>query len=251
MRGRLGLVLLLAALPAGAAPPAQANAGIDPRASRELRRMSDYLTNLRSFRVNADTVDEVVTKNGLKLQQVADSQLSVKRPNMLRSERVGPVADVTFRYDGRTLSLYGKRTGYYAIAPAAPTLDRAVDQVRDQYGLDAPAGDLLVSHPYNALMEDVTSGQYVGLEPIDGIVAHHLAFQGKNVDWQIWIQDGPQPLPLRYVITSKHETGQPEFTVRLSGWEPNAPLPDSLFVFRPPPGSKRIQLLSRANRASY
>jgi hypothetical protein len=246
------IVLLVAAvspLVARAAPPPPGPA-IDPRADQELRRMSSYLAGLDRFRVTSTAVDEVVTTSGQKLQQVSTSQVSLKRPNRLRSDRVGPFADMTFRYDGRSFSLYGKRTGMYALAPAPATLDGAIDVARDQYGLDAPGADLLLSRPYDVLMDGVTDGTYVGLEPIDGVPCHHLAFRGQDVDWQIWIQDGPEPLPRRYVITSKTVPGSPEFTVRLANWEPHAPLADQLFEFTPPPGATRIQFLAphRASR---
>jgi hypothetical protein len=246
MMSRHGLSLLIAlllspGLSRGAVPR---RAEIDPRADRELRRMSDYLSNLKSFRVRADSVDEVVLTSGEKLQLVAESEIAVKRPNRLLSMRVGPVANVVFRYDGRSISLFGQKTGYYALAPAPPTIDQAIDQARSQYGLEAPGADLLMSRPYDVLMDGVSGATYVGLEPIEGTPCHHLAFVGAEADWQIWIQDGREPVPRRYVITSKKVTGQPEFTVRMSRWESRAPISDAEFVFRPPPGAKRIRFFS-------
>jgi len=220
-------------------------AKIDPKADAELRKMSDYLAGLQSFRVQADSTDEVVLKSGQKIEQIASSRVEVKRPDKLRSERVGPVADVTFRYDGKQFSIEGHRMPYYATAPAPAKIDDAIDEARDKFGLEAPGADLIYAQPYEILTEDVTAGTYVGLEPVGGVMAHHLAFQGNEVDWQIWIQDGDKPLPLRYVITSKKVPGQPEFTVQLSKWEPDAKLADSEFAFKPKPGTTKIQLLQR------
>ncbi len=233
-------LLPLAAWDTGARP------AIDPRADVLVHRMSDELANLHSFRVDAGAADEVVLKSGEKLQNVTQSRVAVKRPNRLRSDRIGPIADVVFRYDGDQISLFGKRTGMYATAKAPATLDATIDFSRDELGLEAPAADLLFSRPYKVLMDGVTSGEYVGLEPIDGVPCHHLAFRSPDVDWQIWIQDGPHPLPRRYVITTKTVPGQPEFAVRLTNWEPDAPLPDSTFKFTPPPGSKKIDFLTRS-----
>ena len=223
--------------------------GIDPRADSLVHRMSDELANLRSFRVDTEAADEIVLQSGQKVQEVSQSRVAVKRPNRLRSDRLGPIADVVFRYDGDQLSLLGKRTGMYATAKAPSTLDAAIDYGRDELGLEAPGADLLFSRPYEVLMQGVSSGQYVGLEPIEGVLCHHLAFRSAEVDWQIWIEDGPHPLPRRYVITSKSEPGSPEFAVRLSHWEPHATLPDSLFSFTPPAGAKKIDFLSRSGGA--
>jgi hypothetical protein len=237
------LLLLLALVP-GAALAAEAPApAIDPAAAQHLRRMSDYLSSLQTFRVDSQVVEERVTTDGQKLQFVADSHVTLRRPNRLRTDRVGPATDVIIRYDGKTFSVAGKRTGYYAIAPAPPTLEAAIDVARDRFGIEAPAADLWVSHPYDELMSGVRAARYIDEQPIDGVMCHHLAFQGTDTDWQIWIQDGPQPLPRRYVITTKDVRGHPEFMVSLSHWEPNAPVAENEFMFVPPPGGQRIELM--------
>src|SRR6185369_4976226 len=105
---------------------------------------------------------------------------------------------------------------------------------RARLDVEAPGGDLLVSNPYDALIDGTVTGRYIGLEPIDGVMAHHLAFTKKDVDWQIWFQDGPEALPLRYVITSKDMPGQPAFTLELRDWQPNAPASAQDFTFTPP-----------------
>lgn len=244
----IALAALLMAAPAAAREPTQPT-GIDPAADEVLHRMSAYLASLGSFRVDAHSVDELVLKNGQKLQELASSRLAVKRPNRLRSDRLGPASDVVFRYDGGEFSVYGKRTGMYATTAAPANLDHAIDVARDKLGIYAPGADLLYADPYAVLTEDVVHGMYVGLEPVDGVNCHHLAFRGKDVDWQIWVQDGAQPLPRRYVITSKNEPGQPEFVVNLSRWEPQASIPDQEFSFAPPPGATRIEFLTRGNTA--
>jgi hypothetical protein len=228
--------------PSGPAKPTEPTTGpaIDPTADAQLRRMSDYLASLRSLELDAAAVDQKVTTDGQKIQFMIDQHVSLRRPDKMRVERRGPLADATFRYDGRRFTVYGKRSGYYAMAPAPPQLDKAIDAARDRYGIDAPGGDLLVSDVYGDLMKDVESGREVGLESIDGVLCHHLAYRGKDVDWQIWIQDGPQPVPRRYVITSKNETGQPEFSTTLSHWKTNVTLPDAMFTFTPPPGAREI-----------
>ena len=90
--------------------------------------------------------------------------------------------------------------------------------MRKHFKVDAPGADLLYSKPYNILMEQVVSGRVIGRETIQGVPANHLAFQGEEVDFQLWIQEGNQPLPLRFVITTKNVKANPQFTVQLSNW---------------------------------
>jgi hypothetical protein len=258
---RLVLVAIpaLVALPAvvhtaetpSTAPARQSERGISPDADGMLRRMTDYLAHLQSFTVQSSSVDEVVLKTGQKIQLANESLVSVKRPNRLRSEQVGAAdSGMAFWYDGKTMSHYCKATNTYAIAPAPPTLDAMIDAARKQFRIEAPGADLLFSHPYEILTEQVTGGRVIGRETIDGLSANHLAFVGEDIDWQIWIQDGPSPLPLRFVITTKTMKEQPEFTVRVSRWEPQATLAAATFAFRPPAGSKRVESLPTSCGAS-
>jgi hypothetical protein len=213
---------------------------IDPRADAALHRMSDYLAGLRTFRFETTSVDELITKEGQKIQQLKQSTVAVRRPNALAIERTGPNGRATFKYDGKTFTLFGAQKNQYASTPAPANLDEAIDFARDRLGIDAPGGDLIVADPYNALIDGLKTGRYVGLEPIDGVMAHHLAITKDKVDWQIWIQDGAQPVPLRYVITSKDMPSHPQFTLELRHWQPDLSLPDSTFAFSPPSGAQKI-----------
>ncbi len=226
-------------------PPAASDTkqeGIDPRADAALHRMSDYLTCLQSFRVDTTSVDEKITTEGQKIQELKESTIALRRPGELRIDRVGPKGHSVFRYDGKRFSLYNSEKNVYAVAPAPATIEAAIDDARDRLNIDAPGGDLLVSNPYDELVDGVTVGRYIGLEPIGSVKAHHLAMTKGNIDYQIWIQDGAQAVPLRYVITSKDMPGQPQFTIELRNWQSNAPIPESTFAFTAPAGASRVYL---------
>lgn len=254
MRGLRSLLAVGAVLGSAVAFGPAANAqrtvrpSVDPRADALLHRMSVDLSNLRTFQVQTNYSTEVVTRQGQKIQMLGESNLSVKRPNMLRSDRSGPRGDVTFFYDGRNVTVYGSRANLYATTNAPPTLDRAIDFTRQQLDLEAPAADLLYSNPYQVLMEDVVSGRYIGEEPVGNRLCHHLAYRGHATDWQIWIDAGPRALPCRFEITSKNVTGRPEFSVDLHNWRLDPPLSPQMFAFRPPPGSARISFLTVSQR---
>jgi hypothetical protein len=217
-----------------AAPPKK---GVDADADRMLRQMTEYLASLQSFSVRTSVADELTMKTGEKLQTMSSAEVAVDRPNHLRSLQRGSPTGLGFWYDGKTMSVSCKANNSYQTLPAPGTLDAAIDQMRKQFDIDAPGADLLYSHPYDALMEQVVSGRFVGRETVDGVPANHLAFQGQEVDWQMWIQDGPKPLPLRYVITTKTVPQHPEFAVQMSDWNTEPRLPDAAFTFKPPEGA--------------
>jgi hypothetical protein len=219
--------------------PKTAERKVDPEADRMLRQMTDYLSGLQKFSLDSASVDEVVTKSGEKIQILADSTVAVARPNRLRSERHGN-DDAVLTYDGKSMSLRCVNSNTFGMVPAPPTIDATIDKLRKDFKADAPGADLLYSRPYDILMEQVKQGQVIGRETVLGVTANHLAFQGDEVDWQVWIKDGPEPVPLRYVITSKTVPSQPEFTVTLFHWDTSAKLEDASFDVKPPAGAKKV-----------
>jgi hypothetical protein len=214
---------------------------IDPQADAALKRMSAYVGDLKSFRVDATTIDEKITTGGEKIQELKQSKIAVRRPDGMWIDRTGPKGHAVFRWDGKEFTLFLPEKNTFATEKAPDKLDAAIDDARDRLGIDAPGADLIVSDSYHALLEDVVSCRYIGLERIDGMMAHHLAMVGNKVDWQLWIADGPMPVPLRYVITSKDMTGQPQFTIELHNWKPDdASLTKQSFAFVPPPDATRM-----------
>jgi hypothetical protein len=216
----------------------QAKKNISPDADAALRKMTNYLASLQSFKVRSSAKDEVVLKSGQKIDLSSQSETSVQRPNKLRSEQIGSKGGLAFYYDGKSMTLTCTANGTYTTKPAPPTLDGAIDAARKEFGIEAPGADLLYSKPYDILTEQVTGGQLIGHETVDGVAVTHLAFQGEDVDWQIWIKDGPEPLPVWFSIITKTMTSQPEFEVRLTNWETKASLPASTFTFQPGPNAK-------------
>jgi hypothetical protein len=126
-------------------------------------------------------------------------------------------------------------------------IDEAVDEVFDKYGFSVPIADLIYKDPYLALIENAESGFLVGRPLIGGKPTFHLAFTQKTVDWQIWIEDGSRPLPLKLLITYKNEFGSPQYTATLSSWNLQARLSESFAEFHPPAGSHKIEFLKPSN----
>ena len=73
--------------------------------------------------------------------------------------------------------------------------------------------------------------------------AHHLSFRTAQVDWQIWVKDGAEPLPLKYVITTKWLTGAPQYSVTLSNWNTKPAMAADRFKLVAPAGARNLQTL--------
>jgi hypothetical protein len=234
----------------GRAERRSAESAIAPEADRLLRAMSDYVSSLGALRVTADSSVEVVRHDGQKLQMLARSDVAMRRPDGLRSERRGEEAELALYYDGDRLTVHAPRANVFATASAPDTIDEAIPFARDHLGVEAPAADLLTSDPYGVLIADVRSGTYVGRADVAGVAAHHLAFRNRDgTDWQIWIQDGPTPLPLRYVVVSNDVRSDPEFEVWLHDWDTAPSVSEADFRFAPGPGARRIEFIEAGRRA--
>jgi hypothetical protein len=218
---------------------------IDKTAMDVLRSMSDFLAKQPRITVHAEGSLEVVRENGEKVEFDHASQITVKRPNAFRSDRVGALATGTLYYDGKTFAFYRPDTHYYAIAPAPPTIDQAIDAAREKLGMETAAADLLYSNAFATMTDDVKGSVYVGIYELHGVRCHSLAFTGTETDWQIWIQEGPAPLPRKLVITTKTMKGAPEFRTELSQWDFPATMDESVFRFKPPADATRIDFLPR------
>ena len=57
---------------------------------------------------------------------------------------------------------------------------------------------------------------------------------------QVWIADGPKPLPRKCVINFKTKAGSPQVTQIFSDWDLVSPIAESVFAFVPPDGANKI-----------
>ncbi len=224
--------------------PAVAAESINPDADEILRSMSSFLAATKTFSVSADISNELITQAGEKLQLNSYATVLMERPSRVHMTRRGKFADVELFYDGAKLTLYGKTANAYFQKDLAGSTDDAMAALESGIGLDLPGADLLLAAPYDALAGGVTSSGYYGKAYIQGIECHHLAFRKANVDWQIWIKAGGEPLPMKYVITTKWLTGAPEYSVQLSNWNTKPVVAAGEFTFVPPKGAARLQTIA-------
>ncbi|MDQ1341807.1 MAG: hypothetical protein QG571_424, partial [Pseudomonadota bacterium] len=169
--------------------------------------------------------------------------LLLVRPGQFYSRRQVPTGAFELFYDGKTMTLYSKDRGAYFQMPVPPTLDEAIGAFRAETGFQLSGDDLLYSNPYPGLMTDVTSGSYIGTAWVNGVECHQVAFRAEKVDWQLWVQTGDKPLPMKYIITTKWLTGAPQFSVRLGDWNTQPTIPPGRFDFKPPAGAQRLESL--------
>jgi len=211
-----------------------------------LLRMANYLAKAQAFTVNLRDSYDAVQASGEKIEFAATRKLTVSRPNDLRVEREendGKKSIVL--YDGKDITIFSPSDNVYAQTAKAGGIDEAVKYFLKDLNMRLPLAVLLVSQLPAELERRTESLDYVEKTSIYGQAAHHLAGRTATVDYQIWIAEGAQPLPLRVVLTYKLAEGQPQFRAQFSDWNLTPQINDAQFAFTPPEGAKKIAFLAQ------
>lgn len=205
-----------------------------------LKAMSDYLAGQKAISFAYDTNFEVVTKDHQKLLLASSGKVEMGRPDKFRATRSGGFANVEMTFDGKTLTLLGKDDNLYTQVEVPGTIDHLIDELRNKYQRPVPGADLLLTNVYEELMRDVIDVKDLGSGVIGGTECDHLAFRTKEVDWQIWIAQGEQPYPCRYVITSTQVDQGPQYSVQISDWKTGTDVVAEDFGFKNSTDAKQV-----------
>ncbi|RWC30869.1 MAG: DUF2092 domain-containing protein [Mesorhizobium sp.] len=209
-------------------------------ARKILKAMSDYVGAQKSFSFTYQSSVEAVTNDMQKLEFVSSGTLTAERPDKVRLTRTGGFADVELVFDGKTLSIEGKNLKAYATVEAKGTLEDLAETLSNA-GIEPPAADLFSPDSYSVLGDDTTQIKHIGSAFVDGVECDYLAARGADVDWQLWIQSGDKPIPLRYVITSKDVVQAPQYTLQISDWKVGGTAAGD-FAFKAPDGFKQVDI---------
>ena len=243
-----GLVALAASAPLAAttrapAKAAVAKAVVDPASIAALGRMSAYLRSVHAFQVvmttqkdDVDVYGQLITLNGITTYRVRSPDafnIYVNEPSKRRQ----------YFYDGKTLTIYDPKSGYYTHFAAPATIRDTLDMAAASFGVRVPLDDLFHWDQGDAQTSKLTSGHYVGVATLEGKYADQYAFRQAGVDWQIWIARGDKPVPLRVLIVASDDPARPQFQADL-WWKLDPQFAGGTFVFTPPPGAKSIPIVT-------
>ncbi|MDR6634632.1 hypothetical protein J2X72_003442 [Phyllobacterium sp. 1468] len=207
-----------------------------------LKAMSDYLTDQKAISFNYDSNLEVVAQDHQKLLLASSGKIEMGRPDKLRATRHGGFADVEMVFDGKTLTVLGKDANRYAEVDVPGTIDNLVNRLRDTLHRPLPAADLILANVYEELMRDVIDVKDLGSGVVGGTECDHLAFRAKDVDWQIWIAQGENPYPCRYVITASQVDQSPQYSIQISDWKTGIDVVADDFSFENKSKAEKVDL---------
>ena len=235
----IGIALLALMTVSVAAQVAAAAPAIDPDAIEALKKMGAYLNSLKAFRVQSATTRDEVLETGENIQYSGTTDMLAQRPNRLRLDVKSDRKARMWFYDGKSFTLYSPRTGYYATVSAPATIGQLADDLQEKYGLPMPLVDLFDWGTDKADIGAIKSATDIGPSAVEGTDCEHYAFRQEGLDWQIWIQQGPNPLPRKLVLTTLTDDARPQYSAVMT-WDLAPAYNDQAFVFSPPKGSQKI-----------
>lgn len=233
--------------PASAEQAPAVQTAVEPANAQEiLKRMAEFLAKAPQFSVNLSSSYDVLQASGQKLEFAENRKITISRPNDLRIELEESNGDkhVVF-YDGKDITVFSPTQNVYAQTNKPGGIDEAVMYFLRDLHMRLPLAMMLVSRFPSELENRTETLDYVERTSIYGKPAHHLAGRTETVDYQVWIAEGAQPLPLRVVLTYKTEEGQPQFEAQFFNWNLTPQIQETQFTFLPSEGVRKIAFLAQ------
>jgi len=225
--------------------PAAATPAQDPAARALLLGMANFIASAPGLSVTMRSGYDAIQADGQRIEFGERRKILMQRPDKLRVEverSDGERGGVTF--DGRWITAFNASDNVYARVEKVASLDETlVYMVRDLRATVPLARMLTTGFPADVekraaevtLVEECT---------LFDVPTDHLAVRTADVDMQLWIAQGAEPLPRRVVITYKNAPGQPQFRAELYDWKIAPQVDASAFTFVPPVGAEQIMYLA-------
>lgn len=217
---------------------------VEPAAIDALKSMSAYLMTATTLAVTSQGSIDVVTDDGQRIQLDGTTQYKIRRPGFV-IDYESDMKSRRFIYDGKNFTVFSPKLGFYATVPAPATNREVLDLIYQKFGIALPLVDLFKWGEGASAdrLQAMKSAYAVGTATIDGVETNHYAYREADVDWEVWIQQGNQPLPRKLVIVDRTDASRPTFISRLD-WKVNPTFTDADFAFTPGADAKRIELAS-------
>ena len=217
----------------------------DQAARALLLGMADFMARAPAMSVTMRSDYDAIQADGQRIQFGERRRILMQRPDKLRVDverSDGERGMVVF--DGRWITAFKPAENVFARVEKPGTLDQAlVYMVRDLRATLPLARMFTTGFPVD-LDKRAATVTFVEECSLFDVPTDHVAVRSAEVDLQLWIARGPQPLPRRVVITYKNAPGEPQFRADLYDWSAPTKLDAAAFAFVPPAGAEQIMYLA-------
>jgi hypothetical protein len=176
-------------------------------------------------------------------------RILIDRPNGMRVDRVRSDGEQgVMLFDGKTVTVFNQNDNVYSRQPLTGSVDDALVYLVKDLQVAFPLARLLHTGFPKMVEERFSEVRLVEESVLFDTVTNHLAIRTAEVDVQMWITQGDQPLLQRIIIVYKNAPGQPQFRAYLDDWTIAPLMEDDAFNFNPPEGAEQIPLVLRVPR---
>jgi hypothetical protein len=213
-----------------------------PQVSEVLGAMSRYLAQKQAFAYHAEVEFDQVLPDGPKIRLSGAVDVAVARPGSLFVDYRDDVSNrIVWLKDG-VATVFDPVAVTYARISGPKDIDGMVEKLEREYGAALPLGELAETDPNAVLTRGMTNAHYVGVHDVEGVRTHHLVLQRDDLDLQVFVEIGDQPVPRKLVFEYPNRPGSPQYTAFITDWRFEAPDPG---LFRPkvPEDAAEIEFL--------
>ena len=259
IRGRrsfLNIVILAVILVSGlgiqtASAQYETSPNLDSEAAAVLQSMSNYLGSRADYSFKADIMYDEVLGSGQKVQYGAEAVAYLTKPNKFAISYITERGGYKLWYNAGQATILEIPENDYATATLPGTVDQALNKLSDEYAFDPVLSEFLFINTFKTLTKNVTSGRSLGPSRVSGAMCRHLIFQGNDIDWQIWIEDGNRPVPRKLVITYKNRPESPQFIALIKDWVSDKTIRDAAYKPDIPKMSSQGEFLQITGRPEF
>jgi hypothetical protein len=238
---------ILSAFLWSAARPVKSAEMDDRQAMDILQNMARTLAEAKQLSFTLRSSYDALQENGQMIEFGAVRKIQVKRPGNLRVDL--EQSDGNRRmlvFDGKQILVYSGAENVYARAEKVGSVDDAVNYLVGALKIQIPLARMFETNFPAELQQLVEKIDYVELDMLTDVPTDHLAVRTRDVDFQIWIAQGKEPLPRRIVIIYKNAEGEPQFRADFSNWNLAAKGVKGPFTFTPPENAEQIPFIVRS-----
>jgi hypothetical protein len=209
-------------------------------ALKALREMGQVLGTAKNMQFKVESLLPMKAATGQWLIMIGSSEVARDGTDHLRVKVGGDSFPLDVFYDGKQIVAFSPEKNVFAEKEAPASIDALLRQVRERGVFSVPYGDVLVADPYAAMTSGMKDATFIGSTKLEGTETYHLAFRGKEVDWQIWIGKDDH-LPHLAVLTDRSDATKPSSTLRFTDWKVNTSLPAGTFSFRNQTNASQVE----------
>lgn len=214
-----------------------------PEGLQVLKSMSEFIGRQEAYRISGQASSDAWLEDGLVISNTAEIDLAYREPASMHFTHLGSAGLEVLNIDAGQLLYFDSSTAYYATAETPKGIGQALDFAFEELRIDLPLMDLVRADAFGRMVDAGDSVLYLTDQArVGGMLCHQVVIRTGELDIQLWVQQGNQPLPLRVMFTDKWLQGSPRFVADMR-WELNPEFERDAFDYAPPEGAERIEFL--------